>query len=182
MAPIGTVAGEDKIVVDRNRVGERLRRVARGAGAGVAATLAMSVVQWPGSIAKARRPPPVEITKRFSRMRPGRTSQGIELVSEAVIAHLVFGAAAGAVYGAFAPRARRIVSGVGYAGTIWGVSYLGVLPTLRLMPAAARDDRARQVSNALAHVAFGLVLAGVMSVTEGERSADDAPDHAAGRS
>src|SRR5437868_833104 len=43
------------------------RRGARGALAGVAATVAMSVVQFPGALAAGDAPPPVELTRRLDR-------------------------------------------------------------------------------------------------------------------
>ena len=118
----------------------RAARAARGAGAGIVATLAMSAVQWPNAIAGTRRPPPVEVTRRVSRWLPGRNRKGADLIVRATLAHLAFGAMAGAIYGALAPRRQQVVTGVGYAGVIWGTSYLGYLPALHLMPPPSEDD------------------------------------------
>jgi hypothetical protein len=146
----------------------RMRRVARGAFAGALATIPMSAVQIPGALTSGVRPPPFEIVKRLGRVLPVRTPRGARLVVPATVAHIAFGAAAGALYGFVAPSRVRLGTGVGFAGALWAASYLDVLPRLRLMPPATRDDRRRQIANALAHVLWGVSVAGVMSIADCE--------------
>ena len=144
------------------------RRAGRGAAAGFVGTVLMSAVQWPAAIAAAEDPPPVEITERLHRYSGRRTRPGTVLV-RATALHLVFGTAAGALYGVLSPRRAREVTGIGFAGLIWAVSYLGWLPILRLHPPAHRDEPRRQVGNAAAHALYGLSLAEAMRITEQRR-------------
>ncbi len=139
-------------------------RMARGALAGCAATALMSAVQWPLALASGEDPPPVQIMKRVSAVLPGRTPR-TTVVRRATVAHFAFGAGAGALYGLLAPRRFREGTGIAYAGLIWGTSYLGWLPALRLHPPVARDDRVRQIGNAAGHVVYGIALAEGMRLT-----------------
>ena len=141
------------------------RRAGRGALAGVAATVAMSAVQFPGASAGGEDPPPVEITRRLHLLAGRRTGRGT-LFAEGIALHLGFGAAAGALYALVAPRRLRELSASAYAAMLYGASYRGYLPALGLHPRGEHDDPKRQASNVGGHVVYGLVLAEALRFTE----------------
>ena len=141
-------------------------RALRGAGAGCAATVAMSAVQFPGAFAAGRHPPPVEITRRLHRPLPTRTPGGWSLYARGIALHLAFGAACGALYGIVAPRRFREATASATAGLIYAASYRGFLSTLGVHPHPEHDDRRRQWANIAAHGVYGLVLAEVMRATD----------------
>jgi len=143
------------------------RRAAEGAVAGVIGTAAMTGARIAADRAgiHGRRPAHSEIVRRL-RAVTGRKPWGHEAETMATVAHYAFGAAAGAVYAVVAPRRARPVGGVVYSMTIWAVSYFGVLPWLRLMPAPAEDATGRQVVIAVDHVVYGLVLDGTLAALE----------------
>lgn len=142
------------------------RRLVRGAIAGTVATAAMTVVQWPLSLTSGQDPPPVEITKRVSRVLPGGRRSRTAVARHATLAHFAFGGIAGALYGLIAPQRFREATGVAYAGLIWATTYLGWLPALDLHPPPERDDLGRQIGNAAGHVAYGIALGECMRVTQ----------------
>ncbi len=148
------------------------RRAARGAGAGALGTVAMSSIQFPGARRAGRFPPPVEITRRFHERRGARPAPWA-LVTEAVVLHLAFGAACGALYALLAPARLREVTAAVFAGALYGVSYRGLLPSLGLHPHSDDDDRRRRFTNLAGHVVYGLTLAEVLRVTDPRPPSDD---------
>jgi hypothetical protein len=136
-----------------------VKRAARGAVAGVAATGVMTAARLGAEQTPLveRRSAHTEVVGRL-RARRGRTMWGHEAETIATIAHYAFGAAAGALYAMFAPRRARPAAGVAYASTIWTVSYHHVLPRLGLMPRPTRDDTGRQAVLAVDHVLYGFAL------------------------
>lgn len=136
-----------------------LRRAARGAAAGVAATAVMTAARVGAEHAGlvGRRSAHSQVVGRL-RAVFGRSPWGHETETIATIAHYGFGAVAGAVYAAFVPRLARPATGVAYASAIWTVSFHQVLPRLKLMPPPRRDDTSRQVVLAIDHVIYGLAL------------------------
>jgi hypothetical protein len=141
------------------------RRAGRGALAGVAATVAMSAVQFPGASAGGRRPPPVEITRRLHLLAGRRPGRGT-LYAEGIALHLGFGAAAGALYALVAPRRLRELSATAYAAMLYGTSYRGYLPALGLHPSGEHDDTTRHAANVAGHVVYALTLAEALRLTE----------------
>jgi hypothetical protein len=144
-----------------------LVRAARGAVAGVVATAAMTAVrrgaQETGLM--RTRPPHTELMRRLRAVRL-RKPWGHEVERSATIAHYAFGAGAGALYSAVAPRRARPLPGVVYSVGIWASSYLTVLPWLHLMSPPKRDDTARQIVVAADHVVYGVVLDGTLALFE----------------
>jgi hypothetical protein len=125
----------------------------------------MSVVQFAGAGVSSRLAPPIEVTKQLHKKIGVPPPRGSALEARGMLLHLLFGAAAGALYGMFAPRRYRRATGGVYALGIYGASYAGYLPALSLHPHVADDHWARQVGNLLAHVVYGVALAEVMRVT-----------------
>jgi hypothetical protein len=76
--------------------------------------------------------------------------------------HFSYGTAVGSLYGPLSRQAPGppAVKGMGYGLMVWTVSYLGLLPALRLLSPATRHP-ARRNANALmigAHLVWGAVL------------------------
>jgi hypothetical protein len=76
------------------------------------------------------------------------------------VAHYAFGTTAGAVYGALAPHlaAPGMVTGVGYALTVWATHYLGLLPSAGLYKAPDEEPPGRHGMLIAAHVVWGAAL------------------------
>ena len=77
--------------------------------------------------------------------------------------HYGYGAAAGALYPAVARRigGPAVATGIGYGLAVWGASYLGWIPAMRILTPATRHPRARNGLMLAAHVVWG----GVTGVT-----------------
>jgi hypothetical protein len=134
--------------------------VVRGALAGFAATVPMSMVIGLGRAAGLlRTPPPVVVTAEAAE----RTGEDPNTGSPAfqagwMAAHLGYGAACGAIYAAARPLLPRsdVAAGLIFGGAVWGVSYLGILPALELFPSAKDDSPQRQQVMIAAHAVYGV--------------------------
>ncbi len=134
----------------------------RGSGAGALATVAMSV---PILLARRSglidREPPHEITDTLTS-RAGLSLGGSELDVASTLAHLGFGATAGAVFAVATRRVggrrRRIGLGVLYGVGIWALAYPGILPRLGLVRTARQAGPARDLVMLAAHLVFGAIL------------------------
>jgi hypothetical protein len=131
-----------------------------GAAAGMGATIAMTGVM---ALAKATgalgESPPHKITRQGLRAVGSETSNGV--MPLAGLLHVVFGIAAGALYGVtIGRRPRRLPEawGAGYGLGVWVTSYAGWAPALGLMPPPSRDRPGRQPANVVAHVVYGATL------------------------
>lgn len=144
--------------------------VLQGAQSGLKATLAMSsamlIAQRLGLLGRA---PPLHIVEhglRRLRIRHLTTPSSRRLL--AVIAHLGYGATQGVVFatlshiksgtkrGQPAPTTRE---GIGFALLLWGLSYAGWIPALRILPPPSKDRAGRPTAMVLAHVLYGVALA-----------------------
>lgn len=143
--------------------------ILRGAAAGFAATVPMTVVMealrtvLPAE--QHRRMPPREVVDRtidkaIEVTGEGSDLDGLDRFVLTTAAHLAFGAAAGAVYGA-GLRSRRpsIFMGIAYGLGIWALAYGVGLPSLGLHPAATRDTKDRNEVLIISHGVWGAVLA-----------------------
>ena len=95
----------------------------------------------------------------------------------AVVNHLAFGSACGALFGLAhevwrvrAPstsgvRGHRapLLAGLAFGTAIWAVSYAGWVPALGIMPAPQHDRPGRPTSMVLAHLVYGGVLAKIVA-------------------
>ena len=142
--------------------------VLRGAAAGVAATIPMTIVMealravLPAE--QNRRMPPREIVDRTIEKTIETAGEGAELdggdrIALTTAAHFAFGAAAGAVYGA-AVGARRssALIGMAYGLGVWAAAYGVGLPSLGLHPAATRDTTDRNEVLVASHLVWGATL------------------------
>lgn len=133
----------------------RLREFVLGAVAGVAATAAMTA--WLGAaqaLGLLTRQPPRIITEQTV---PIRSETGMTLAT--IVAHLSYGAAAGAVWGLLAPRRLSgPIAGAVYGAVLWVCSYEGWVPAAGILPPAHRDNRKRVVTMLTGHLVYGTVL------------------------
>ena len=142
-----------------------METLARGALAGLAATVPMTAVIGAGHTAGLMgTPPPVEITENVAEQageNPDRQSP--EFQAAWLAAHLGYGAACGLVFSAIRPVLPRsdLAAGLLFGVAVWGVSYIGLLPSLNLYPSAQDDSNQRQAVMIAAHAVFGSALASV---------------------
>jgi hypothetical protein len=129
--------------------------MAVGAVAGLRATAVMSVVFAVGhAVGLIGRLPPRIIVDTISPQLDVESSKGV-----AVVAHLGYGAGAGAIYTAVTPRpSRNIGSGILFGLAVWAAGYEGWLPFLGILPRAHRDKRGRALVILAAHVVYGAAL------------------------
>jgi len=129
------------------------RETLNGAAAGVVATVAMSAALAVAAKAgQLREPPPRAIVRT---LLPGLSTESVN--TGALLAHLGYGATAGAVHRALL-RGPAVTASVGYALAIWAGAYEGWVPLIRALPPAHLDDRRRQASMVAGHVVYGAVL------------------------
>lgn len=145
-------------------------RALRGAAAGFAATVPMTLVMEGLRAAlpreHLRRMPPREVVDRtVTQAGIGPEVDAIERTVLTTAAHLAFGAAAGALYGVLMrsrPRRRGDIGatliGAGYGLAVWAMAYGVVLPSLGLHPALTEDTRDRNEVLVASHIAWGATL------------------------
>ena len=109
-------------------------------------------------------PPPVEITENVAEHAgedPDRQSP--EFQAAWLAAHLGYGAACGVIFAAIRPALPRsdLAAGLLFGVAVWGVSYIGLMPSLNLYPSAQDDSNQRQAVMIAAHAVFGSALASV---------------------
>ena len=65
------------------------------------------------------------------------------------------------VFSAIRPVLPRsdLAAGLLFGAAVWGVSYIGLMPSLNLYPSAEEDSNQRQVVMIAAHAVFGTALA-----------------------
>ncbi len=148
--------------------------VIEGAAAGFAATVPMTAVIAGGRAAGwLRTPPPVEITENVAELAGEDPDiDSAEFQAGWLAAHFGYGAVCGAAYAKVRPAlpCPDAVSGLLFGGAVWGISYLGLLPALRLFPPAKKDSPRRQAVMIAAHAVFGLSLAGIERALRGENA------------
>jgi hypothetical protein len=143
------------------------QRVGLGALAGVGATVVMSAVFFAGQrLGTIGTLPPRLIV---ARLLPDLSRRGSQALS--AVAHLGYGAVAGAGFGI--ARGRSLRSGLLYGLAVWAVSYELWVPAADVLPPAHRDQRSRAATIAAAHVIFGLAL-GALSAVSARRFERDA--------
>ena len=136
-----------------------------GAIAGVAATVAMSAAMLAARRAGLTRTlPPERIAEAAIEETADRPARLEERALVASVAHLGFGAVAGAMFGVIRHAAGIRGPGASVAGAllfatlVYISSYQGWVPALRIMPPASRDDDGRVGTMVVAHWIYGAVL------------------------
>jgi hypothetical protein len=141
----------------------RAHAMRAGTAGGFVATLAMTAFVWAGQkIGALGEFPPRKIVRKMRR-RAGifgapKTADGVATAA----AHVGFGIAAGALFGAFYRRrrgpARSALAGAAYGTVVWAASYYGWVPALGLLKEPRRDRPFRPTTMLLGHLVFGTVL------------------------
>jgi hypothetical protein len=151
-----------------------------GAGAGVAATAAMSAVMFGfQKLGLLGRMPPRHIVEdTLARFRVLHRTSPAARKALSTVSHLGFGATQGMLYAAAleSPRVLRqgtatpqLRSGVPFALLVWAASYAGWLPKLGILPPPSRDRFGRPTSMIIAHAVYGAVLAELLRRSPGLR-------------
>jgi uncharacterized membrane protein YagU involved in acid resistance len=154
---------------------DHVSRMVVGSLAGLAATVPMTAFMkaaFRALPARERYPlPPRLITENVGE-KAGVWDELSEPERKAatLAAHYGYGAAVGAVYGLLAPSLPLppALRGVGYGLGVWAVSYLGLLPGMRLFPPATEEPAGRNALMIAAHLVWGWAL-GAMAGTGDER-------------
>ncbi|HEX2140806.1 MAG TPA: DUF6789 family protein, partial [Candidatus Limnocylindria bacterium] len=138
-----------------------LRSVANGLGAGLGATMIMSLVMVAGErLGLLGQHPPSKLSDRLlDRVTPFRSREETDAVGTMI--HLGIGAGLGAAFALLrrlVPLFRIPGAGVAYALGVWATSYAGLLPALKIMPMPGNDRPGRPPVMIAAHVVFGLAL------------------------
>ena len=138
--------------------------VLRGAAAGFAATIPMTVVMEVMRAAlpreQFRRMPPREVVDRaVDKTGEGEHVDGGDRLAMTTAAHFAFGAAAGALYGALAgSRGASPLNGIAFGLGVWAAAYGVGLPSLGLHASAANDTSDRNEVLVASHVVWGATL------------------------
>lgn len=141
--------------------------MAKGALAGTAATVPMSIVMWGAQRAGYLGDlPPDRITGAALRAIGADPSRGTQDVLS-LLNHLAFGTLCGTAYAALressGPRAAPdVIAGIAFGLAVWLVSYEGWVPAAGILPKVQWDRPGRPESMAAAHVVFGVVLASLL--------------------
>jgi uncharacterized membrane protein YagU involved in acid resistance len=132
-----------------------MHELLRGAKAGAAGTLAMSVVMLAGeALGLMPRQPPREIVHQVVGSRSALL---------ATAAHLGFGTSLGTAFGlipklaSVPPEAQGALFGV----AVWALNYAGVLPALGILP-PPEDAPGRTATMLPAHVVYGATVGAVL--------------------
>ena len=86
----------------------------------------------------------------------GRSLTEQELRFAAPLSHYLFGAAVGAVYGAYAERRQAPASGAGFGTTVWLAADEIAMPLLGLSDSTARRPLEMHLQSLVAHLVFGV--------------------------
>jgi hypothetical protein len=144
-----------------------VQRLALGAAAGLAATLALQVVRTstqkliPEAVPPIRKDPGEFMVEQAEELLPEETRDEIPDTAEAAAAKSLamgYGMTFGALYGALRDGdSNSVVDGLALGLGVWAIGYLGWLPATELMPPIA-DQTSEQVATAvLQHALFGLM-------------------------
>ena len=159
-----------------------MKSLIRGFRAGTIATALMSALMLAARrLGIVGELPPEKITSKILRRRGIRPDAG-QQDAIATGLHFAFGAAAGGAFGVIARRVPvpSVPLGLAYGTAIWGVSYMGWLPSVGLMPRADRDQRSRQAVMLAGHLVFGATL-GVLAGRRARQPESDEADEGAAK-
>ncbi|HEV2810623.1 MAG TPA: DUF6789 family protein [Acidimicrobiales bacterium] len=140
----------------------------QGMVAGAVATVPMSAVMLvAGRIGAMGTQPPERVAeKAMDAAGVDDTSESEQNIT-ASMAHLAFGAGAGAAFTLVQRRLElpvpTVVQGVAFGLAVWAASYQGWIPALRILPPADDDRSGRRRAMIAAHIVYGGVLGAVES-------------------
>ena len=139
-----------------------MNRLLLGALAGIAGTFTMTAAAH----AMHRRLPaaeryPLPPREIIEGGLPGVAKRSLEergRQTTTLAAHFGYGAATGALYALVAPRSG-VLPGAAYGVLIWAVSYLGIMPGLRILRPAQEHPLRRNALMIAAHLVWGSTMA-----------------------
>lgn len=144
-----------------------MQRIVFGALAGLSATMAMTAAmrRFNGWLDAGHHYPlpPREIIESIGAGRSDERRRAITMA-----AHFAYGALAGIVF--TLPPVRRL-GGTFYGIGVWAASYLGWIPSARILEGAEHHPAQRNLLMLAAHLVWGSALAS--GLRELERSADE---------
>jgi hypothetical protein len=142
-----------------------LNNLLNGAAAGFVATVPMTIAM---KLLKRQLPPHLRypLPPRLIASNAARKARVAHKLPErahramTAAAHFGYGTAAGALFGPMSPRdvAPAAAAGVGYGLFVWAGSYLGLLPSLNLLPPATKHPPQRVALMIAAHAVWGAAL------------------------
>ena len=151
-----------------------MRPLARGALAGLAATIPMTIAMemlWRRLPRHERYPlPPREIIDRILPPRTGAVLGERGSRNATLIAHFSYGAAVGSLF-PLITASRYPLSGAAYGVGVWAASYQGWIPALRILKPAFRHPPRRNALMIAVHLIWGASLA--ISLRELDRMGRD---------
>ena len=183
---LGTITGRRRSpVLHTGRVmNARPVDILVGGAAGVVATVPMTLtMEALHRILPAERSaalPPREVTEGvYDYFDDAEHASERQLEQLTFALHYSFGGAAGALFPLVAPRRLPAAVGAGvlYGLGVWSVSYLGILPAIRVRHDATEDHRHRTLMMIAAHVVWGATLGLILRGRPGLRTASRHPDH-----
>lgn len=147
------------------RTNTPMRKMLRGAIAGLVATLPMTIfmqASWLRLPARELHPlPPRQITHKLVREAGlhRRVSQTNERILTWLL-HFLFGAAAGSIYGIIDDKipGDEDVKGLVAGTALWSGSYLGWIPLLGILPPATKHHWRMNVLMIVAHFIWGIAV------------------------
>jgi uncharacterized membrane protein YagU involved in acid resistance len=155
------MAATDRVRANGGKVSLETRLLL-GTLAGLVGTAAMTAAMralHPHLPAQQRYPlPPREI---IQEVLPGLAERGLaeeHCQSLTMAAHFGYGAATGALYAAACPPAS-LRAGALYGVLVWGASYLGWIPGLRILEPATRHPARRNALMIACHLVWGTTMA-----------------------
>lgn len=149
-----------------------LRAAMNGVFAGGIGTTTMTVfmrgTQWVGLYHQDL--PPTKITRAATNILgvKHRVSSRQETVLTGV-AHWAFGMAGGALFGVISQKIARVprwFSGLVFGLLVWGISYLGWVPALGILPQPWNQRGTHGLMPMLAHVIYGVTVGTVVDRLE----------------
>lgn len=148
--------------------------IPKGALAGAVATGAMTLhMLWAERTGRVDDLAPEHVTDAGLAALGVRPSEG-EHVAATTLAHLGFGASAGAIYQVLARRrASSLPAGVAYGLAIAVASYQGWVPALRILPPLSDASSGRRNEVLVSHVIYGAALAWLSGRLADDRRDDD---------
>ena len=139
-------------------------------GGGVGAGLMVPLFAGAKRAGVLTEAPPVRVVDRAADAAEttageARIEQG-EREGLAVGSHLLYGAAAGAVYGLVQDELAlpAVAAGTAYGLVLWAAGYLGWMPAAGVLPRPWRQHPGDALVPVAAHVVYGLALAAVERV------------------
>lgn len=142
-----------------------------GALAGVAATAVMTTLMKPGlaRMLSARWRPRRWVPRQVADWLAQRIVDQPAGTAAATLAHVGYGAGAGAVYGLMRgqregrlPRGAAPAAGAAWGLLVWAAGYEGWMPAAGVRPATTDFPASRWPLPIANHIVYGMVTAGVM--------------------